>query len=58
MGEFDWLDRKIDEVETDYKLGNISKEEYQSMMDAIESKKKKSTWKSLKNTVNIIKQLR
>jgi len=58
MGEFDWLDRKIDEVETDYKLGNISEEEYQSMMDAIESKKKKSTWKSLKNTVNIIKQLR
>jgi len=41
---FEWLEKKKYEVEADYKIGKISEEEYQYMLDAIENKKKTTVY--------------
>ncbi len=57
MKDYSWLERKRSELEADYKIGKITEEEYQMVIDAIERKKKKSLWGSFKRNMKVIKQL-
>ncbi len=57
MKDLSRLERKRDALEADYRIGKITDEEYQMMIDAIEDKKNKSFLKSFKRHVKVIKQL-
>ena len=57
MEDLSRLERKRDALEADYRIGKITDEEYQMMIDAIEDKKNKSFLKSFKRHVKVIKQL-
>jgi hypothetical protein len=57
MKDLSRLERKRDALEADYRIGKITDEEYQMMIDAIEDKKNKSFLKSFKRHIKVIKQL-
>ena len=57
MEDLDWLERKRQEVEADFQIGKISEEKYQVMLEAIESKQKKSLWWSFKRSRKTYRQL-
>ena len=57
MEDLSRLERKRDALEADYRIGKITDEEYQMMIDAIEDKKNKSFLKFFKRHVKVIKQL-